>query len=941
MSKLLLRSIFLIFLAMGLAACGGGAGSTGTGGTGGGTGGDTGGDTGGEEELPTVTMGYPLGHDFRAGQLEIESSTISEIGSTEITVYFIDDEGNYISSGIDRVTFSSTCAQANPATATIDSPVNVSGGSATTTYTPQGCTVSDVITVEARYDDEILTADQDILTAQGTVTLVPIQIGLLAGTSFTPDALEIEDDSISSIGSTTVTAYIVGENEELISDGIEYVSFSSTCVKAGTASISGISGNVEVTSGSATATYTAEGCAINDTITATASYFGRTKIATGEISTSPIRIGVLAGASYTNTLEIENSSLSAVGTTTVTAYLVDHDNKLLTDGIDSISFTSDCVEAGTASLTTTNAPVSAGIASTTYSAEGCSGPDTITASARYFNIPISTSGTVNVDTVSMGIFDNNGDFDTGDLSSSLGTALPFGATTTIKVSLVDSNENRIANGIIDEVKFYSDCYSQGTAEFSDTTVKVTDGIAQTYYNAGTCENEDTIKATAQLHGSELTADIDLTIAAQAARSIKFISSVPNEITVKGAGGSQKPETAALTFQVMDSNNVAMEGATVAFSFATNPTLSTISADTLTDESDENGEVTTIISSGTISGPVSVVATLLDENGEETDIYNSSTELSVASGPPHNSGINISPTYPNIRAYNYMGATMDITVQAYDIHSNPAVDGTTFSFMTEGPNGGKIEPSCSLTNGECKVKWTSTGNQPADGRITILAYAHGQEFYYEQNASGFFDVDVYGTGVLEPWIDIPEPWIDTNDDGDRDPDEYHKDNEGGNLNQYDGPNGVFNGPQCADDSCAEAAESILVFDSTYLTTSSAIPNITDIVISSTDANGNILLNDANPAVTVTFKVSDENDNPMPKGTTINASADHGTVRLSGTTTWGAQAVRGDDSGAVEFEALILRKEESGTGFLDITIVVPAEGTQGKYTYSTSIGIVEVF
>ncbi|MGD8640104.1 MAG: hypothetical protein PVG89_05720, partial [Gammaproteobacteria bacterium] len=68
-------------------------------------------------------------------------------------------------------------------------------------------------------------------------------------------------------------------------------------------------------------------------------------------------------------------SLSAYGSTTITGYLIDESGESYTSPI-TFTFTSDCVEAGTASIDSPRTSVN-GVVIATYRAEGCAGTDTI------------------------------------------------------------------------------------------------------------------------------------------------------------------------------------------------------------------------------------------------------------------------------------------------------------------------------------------------------------------------------------------------------------------------------------------------------------------------------------------------------------------------------------------------------------------------------------
>ncbi len=891
MSKLLIRSIFTIILLMGLSACGGGGGLSGGDDTGGD---DTGGDTG-ETEAPIIKMGVYTGHTFTEGALDIEDNTISAISSTTVTVNFVYEDNTAITDGIDRVTFSSTCAETDPATATITSPVTISSGEATATYTPTGCTGTDTITAQASYDGETLTAT-------GTITVSPIRIGLLAGSSFTSGTLKISDSTISAISSSTVTAYLVDQDNQPITGGISHVAFTSDCVEAETATIAT---PATVSTGIASTTYTPAGCIGTDTITAEATYFGQTITATVDVVVSPIRIGLLAGSSFTpGSLKIEDSTISAIGTTTVTAYLVDQDDQPITSGIGYITFSSDCVEAETASITSL-AIVSSGSASATYTAEGCAGADTVSAEATYYGQTITATGTITVSTVSIGSFVNS-TFAEGTLKIAV-SSISSGGTTSITTNLVNENDQAIADGIINQVTFSSDCTSEGIASITSPST-VSSGIATTTYTASGCEGDDDITATASINGNELTAVGTISIAPQTAGSISFIPpSTPINLSIQGAGGT---ETADITFQVLSADGDPIEGETV--NFTANTYLGGLSLSPTSIDSDPDGYVTTTVSSGTLPTSVVAIATL-DSNSSIATVSNN---LSISSGLPTQKGFGIVLSEYNIEIDSHTGVTIDVTAYASGLFASSTIDGIEVSFIAEG---GQLNPaSCTIIDGECSVEWKSTTDIPADKRITILAYTEGQETFTDLNSTGLFDdLGEFDAGN----DDMPEVWLDKNENGTYDAATEPFFDSGVLNGVYDSADGVFNGFQCNHSSCLAAIKSIHVRDSKTLVSSPsrATISVTDISPLTTVVNGEtcILLNAAEPTSTVTFTVIGINGQQMPGNTTAAVSTiNQGTATLiSGETPWPTNNTSIDP---VEFTASIERDEEIGSGTFKITV-----------------------
>lgn len=158
--------------------------------------------------------------------------------------------------------------------------------------------------------------------------LPTVTIGAYIGQTFTAGILKITVSSISSGGTTDVTAFLVDENNDPIEeDVIDGVLFSSSCISQGTASIT--TPTITVSPGITTAvtTYTAADCEGDDTITAEAILDNTTlSSATGTITIAPQTAGSLEfippaepitltiqGAGGTETADVKFQVLSADG----------------------------------------------------------------------------------------------------------------------------------------------------------------------------------------------------------------------------------------------------------------------------------------------------------------------------------------------------------------------------------------------------------------------------------------------------------------------------------------------------------------------------------------------------------------------------------------------------------------------------------------------------
>jgi hypothetical protein len=153
-------------------------------------------------------------------------------------------------------------------------------------------------------------------------------------------------------------------------------------------------------------------------------------------------------------------------------------------------------------------------------------------------------------------------------------------------------------------------------------------------------------------------------------------------------------------------------------------------------------------------------------------------LTVQTGLPTQRFFDISATKLNFYAGGYFtsqfnGNSVDITVFAADRQGNPVPDGTKVIFVSEG---GQInsagQSSCLIANGRCSVSLigqdyrpmgsTAAGGDPRPGRVTVLAYADGEEYFIDkQDVNGIYN-NRYDAGEL--FEDLGSPYIDKDESG---------------------------------------------------------------------------------------------------------------------------------------------------------------------------------
>jgi hypothetical protein len=340
----------------------------------------------------------------------------------------------------------------------------------------------------------------------------------------------------------------------------------------------------------------------------------------------------------------------------------------------------------------------------------------------------------------------------GTLTTSAATV---GAYQTVQVSAPVTLSGSGAPAIQLPVSFSATCGSFDPA----TAVSDSSGVAtSTYRNqTGTTACAGTVTLTAQVGTSTATT----TIAAQAptAANIQFVSASPQRIYLAGSPGTSQ---SIVTFKLVDSNGNAVPGQTIDLSLTLRPTGaylgSTAGTTSLSSSTDSSGLVAVAVNAGSAPGPVQVQATL----HSQPSIQNVSNTLSVASGLPVQKAFSLSVKTFNIEGWGYDGETTQINIYAADRLGNPVPDGTTINFVS---SGGQVVASCNTTgaaaNGvsNCFVTLVSQNPRPTNGRVTVLAWAQGEETFGD---AGTPSNNVYDAG--ESFEDLGQPFLDKDQDG---------------------------------------------------------------------------------------------------------------------------------------------------------------------------------
>ena len=307
------------------------------------------------------------------------------------------------------------------------------------------------------------------------------------------------------------------------------------------------------------------------------------------------------------------------------------------------------------------------------------------------------------------------------------------------------------------VNFSSGCDSNGKASITNSVATV-NGIATATYTDKGCAGSDIITASVQGTSAQTT----INVAAPRASNIGYVSANPSTMALAGTGGAGLSSSSVVTFKVVDSTNNPVASKAVSFDLSTRVggiKLNNQSSGTVQATSDASGLVSVTVSAGSVPTPVWVIASLV----EDPTIVTQSTNLTISTGRPTQDRFSLAIGTFNIEGWNRDGTTTSATVHAFDRLGNPVADGTVINFISEGAG---IQPSCVTASGACSVTITSAEFRPrADsepsafavtaGRVSILAYAQGEESFDDLNQNNLYDSGEVFRDLGDAFVDNTE------------------------------------------------------------------------------------------------------------------------------------------------------------------------------------------
>lgn len=650
------------------------------------------------------------------------------------------------------------------------------------------------------------------------------------------------------------------------------------------------------------------------------------------------------------------------------ATLLDSSNQGIADQL--VTFT-----AGSASLSPTTALTnSSGKAAVSYTPVITElGASTLVVSTNYqgkvvtsssFYEVLSAADVTPTGLLKMGRWVSATEFYEGELNTTLPTDTngiykvsaggTFGVTATIVTDNSDGTFSRLQTPT--SVTFSSDCSTNNKASLDSPVTTLSGSAGSTFSDtscSGNSERSDQIIATAIVGTTALTASIDFTLSRQTLASLSFISAEPDQIRIKGAGGTGSSESSLVTFMVTSANGQPTAQQTVNFNLDTVIGGLSFANGQQTDKSITNaqGLVSVRVLSGTVPTPVRVVAKATDIDTNE-DITSQSEQLTVNTGLPQQLGFSISPSEYNPEAGNQNGKQVAITVYASDSFGNPAPDDTVVNFTAEG---GQIQPSCSTKGGTCNVTWTSANPRVTDNRVTILAYALGHETFFDTNGDNMFGdkdggaialaclntsnnpVACTGNGMdIETYhpagfIDLGDAFRDDNETGDFDSSEKFFNTL---AKTYTGPDGKFNGPQClrTDGICGIDQANKTYIRKAFVLTMSGSTAVMQFNQDGTALNtnfSNITPIAVNGLSTFTIKLTDTANQILPAKTTVTVTATEGEVLFNGYSVPNRTLADGTSTSFILKHAGV-----AGVSIVTVTVTTPS-GIETKVSFNVTL------
>jgi hypothetical protein len=337
--------------------------------------------------------------------------------------------------------------------------------------TPGNATVGQTLTVTVKSGEQTQTVSIKVIKKEEQVE---------GGETVNAIDLRYDTKQLLADGTQSLNITAIAKNEDNVAISAD-VKFSAT-------------GNVTLKISGNTASVTSDGAKPGENIIITAKSGNKVEtvelivIKKAELAESDIKLGSSSGATFkAGELAIQNNHLKAGEQTAIKVFLVDtsSNNELVSDQTV-ISFSSNCVADSTAKLS--DVTFNSGIATVNYEAKGCSGTDTITATAVVNGKTITATSDITVDPAVVGSIS----FDQAEPANIGLKGMGLNEVSTVSFVVLDTEGNPVINQLVD----FSLSNTFGGAYLTNTTARTdASGKVIARVHSGTKATTIKVKAT--------------------------------------------------------------------------------------------------------------------------------------------------------------------------------------------------------------------------------------------------------------------------------------------------------------------------------------------------------------------------------------------------------------------------------------------------------------
>ncbi|MFV2054978.1 MAG: hypothetical protein ACC707_00870 [Thiohalomonadales bacterium] len=289
-----------------------------------------------------VKIGFGVGSAFSEGVLSIGDPSLPAGGSTSVIANLVDTLNTPYTKSV-TVNFSSACS--GTGAATLDTDIETTSGTATSTYVASGCSGPDIITASATITSLVddgnggTTVSTQTISAQASLTVSPAAIGAINFVSATPTTIGIKGTGGATLQETsTVIFKVVDESGGAVAN--QTVSFALDTTVGGI-SITPVSA---LTSAVGTVQTVVSSGTIHTSVKITATTLDAATATT--LTTQSDALVISTGVPDQNSFSISTSDFNPRGgdfdgtVVSINIYAADHFNNPVPDGT-TIAFTTE------------------------------------------------------------------------------------------------------------------------------------------------------------------------------------------------------------------------------------------------------------------------------------------------------------------------------------------------------------------------------------------------------------------------------------------------------------------------------------------------------------------------------------------------------------------------------------------------------------------------